>query len=153
MLCEFGGIRCSTRLRPKYDATSSNRTIFELHRRTLCNLRKVLVLNVNQLDYEVRLDFSKMIVNALIITLSVVLNAMQILEKSGDIIRGNDTRPLGADLSDCTHLESACLEGAISEGMVTRLEWMDGTLPRGLLVLRLGWQFSEIRMSTIQYPW
>ena len=94
-----------------------------------------------------------MIVNALIITFSVVLNAMQILEKSGDIIRGNDTRPLGADLCDCTHLESACLEGAISEGMVTRLEWMDGTLPRGLLVLRLGWQFSEIRMSTIQYPW
>lgn len=42
------------------------------------------------------LDFSKMIVNALVVTLSVVLNAMQILEKSVDIIRDNDTRPLGS---------------------------------------------------------
>jgi hypothetical protein len=37
-----------------------------------------------------------------------------------------------AALSDSAHSE-----GAISEGIVMRLEWMDGTLPYGLLTLTL----------------
>lgn len=28
--------------------------------------------------------------------------------------------------------------GALSDGMVTRSEWMDGVLPRGLVMLTLG---------------
>lgn len=40
-------------------------------------------------------------------------------------------------LSDRARSEGARTDGALSEGMVSRSEWMDGTLPRGLLVLTL----------------
>ncbi len=71
-----GIIRCSTRSTQRYDAASSNRAIFELDRRGWYNLRNLLFMNVVSQITKFVLDFSKMVVNALIVTLSVVLYAI-----------------------------------------------------------------------------
>ena len=54
-----------------------------------------LLVNVTSEITKLILDISKVIVNALIVALSVVLYAMKVLEKLIDIIRDDDTRSLG----------------------------------------------------------
>jgi hypothetical protein len=63
----------------RYNAASSNRVVFELDRRWY-NLQNILFMDVVSQIMKFILDVSKMVVNALIVPLSVVLYTMEVLQ-------------------------------------------------------------------------
>jgi hypothetical protein len=63
----------------RYNAASSNRVVFELDRRWY-NLQNILFMDVVSQITKFILDVSKMVVNALIVPLSVVLYTVEVLQ-------------------------------------------------------------------------
>jgi hypothetical protein len=63
----------------RYNAASSNRVVFELDRRWY-NLQNILFMDVVSQIMKFILDVSKMVVNALIVPLSVVLYTVEVLQ-------------------------------------------------------------------------
>jgi hypothetical protein len=85
-----GIFRCSTRFTPRDNAASANRTVVELNRRKN-GRRGLLLADVIGKVAKLILNCPEMIVNPSVVTLSVVLQPMQILEKAVDVICDDNT--------------------------------------------------------------
>jgi hypothetical protein len=75
--------------RQRYDAASTNGTVLELNRRTgRCS--HLLLTNVSGKISKLILNLPEVIMNALIVTLSVIFKPMQILENTIGVICDDD---------------------------------------------------------------